>query len=115
MNKYHVAAIGLALVWRTSPVLSVEGQVWVSGPQPSSCGSFLQAGGEHDQAWRLWILGFWSGMNWEAANRQKGTTGSSTDRDGIVLSVKKHCQDDPALSVPFVISKLHEQFERDSR
>jgi hypothetical protein len=115
MNKCHVAIIGLALVLSASPVASEEGQVWVSGPEPSSCGSFLQAGAERNQAWKFWILGFWSGMNWAGSDPKKGMTGASTDGAGIVSSVASQCQIDPARSVAYVTVKLHEQFERESR
>jgi hypothetical protein len=113
----HVLAI---LVWIFAVTLSSvahadDGTVWVVGPKQSSCGTFLQAVGDLDEGWRLWVLGFWSGMNWEAANRQKGMSGSSTDQNGILQSVKKRCQDDPALSVAFVTAKLHEEFEKNGR
>lgn len=115
MRSASATLLAAVLVSAVSPALSDGNNVWVSGPEPSSCGSFLNAGAENNPTWRFWVLGFWSGMNWEAANRKKGVTGSTTDGDGVVLSVKKRCQDDPALSVPFVIAKMHEQFEKDAR
>jgi len=109
--RRHLFALALLAVPHSG--LADDGRVWVAGPQPQSCGTFLQE--SYSEGWRMWILGFWSGMNWEAASRSKGVTGSSTDSNGIVASVRKRCQDDPALSVPTVIARMHEEFEKDGR
>lgn len=116
MAKALKATVAMtALIFQVHLAMADSNHVLVVGPRSTSCGSFLQAGGEHSEVWRYWILGFWSGMNWEASTRSKGMTGSSTDSNGIVLSVKKLCQDDPALSVPFVIANLHKEFEDAAR
>lgn len=107
----RATASATALIFHAQLAMADNGQAWVVGPQPSSCGSFLQASGGESAVWTYWILGFWSGMNWEASDRSKGNTGSSTDSNGIVLSVKKLCQDDPAMAVSFVVAKLHKQLE----
>lgn len=105
----------LVMVLLAAPVWARadDNQVLVAGPKSSSCGSLLQSG--NSDRWNMWILGFWSGMNWEASGRSKGVTGSTTDDNGIIASVKKRCMDDPALSVAFVTAGLHRDFEKDGR
>lgn len=113
MSRFRAEVITLAFLMASHSALADDSRVWVTGPEPSSCGTFLKEG--RSEGWEMWILGFWSGMNWEAANRGKGVTGSSTDSDGIVASVRKHCQDDPALAVALVMARMHQDFEKNGR
>lgn len=99
----------IALALCDGPNAAADNAVWVAGPKPSSCAALLENG--ESQAWQMWIVGFWSGMNWPGGL----TTGSSTDFEGIVASVKKRCQDDPALNVAAVTAALHEDFVKAGR
>lgn len=56
---------------------------WLAEPEVKAVGS-------------NWVLGLWSGMNLKAAD---GTTGHSTDWQGIVGEVEKVCRREPSLTL----------------
>jgi hypothetical protein len=95
MIKFAILTVLLA----TSP--AVAQKAWIVGDQ--SCAAWTQRllGTVQEQADRVWIIGFWSGLNMATAHRtgRNSMAGGDTDGPGIVGEVRKECSSSPSTSL----------------
>ncbi|MET3824570.1 hypothetical protein ABIC16_000263 [Sphingomonas sp. PvP055] len=65
----------------------------------------------NERASAEWVLGFWSGRNWERG----GQIGLSTDRAGILAEVKLACANAPSMNLTQATFKLYDRMSKDRR
>lgn len=92
-----VASAMLLLLWTVTSPVQAQSDVrpfFLVGIGRSSCATWLSSRDTLDQG-KVWILGFWSGMNMWYPDR--GDIGGSTDAEGIFGEVRKRCTDQPSM------------------
>lgn len=76
----------------------------------SSCASWLSNRASETEG-KVWILGFWTGNNYDAASfHRNGRVGSTADAVGIIGEVKKRCTENPASSLLIEAGKVYDEF-----
>jgi hypothetical protein len=86
---------GLILILSAVPAFAAEDDFWVIGMGRRSCAHW-QSSAETLNEGKVWIYGFWSGMN---VFNTSHTVGSKTDPAGIIGEVKKFCENAPSESL----------------
>jgi hypothetical protein len=77
--------------------------------QPAVCADFLKGEAEHDEAFRQWLLGFWSGMN-VGERSSAGQVGRSTSATGIIGELALFCESHPSLAIDQAAFAVRQKF-----
>jgi hypothetical protein len=98
----------LALSTLAIPTLAAADTLTVGSGVGSCATAFLPA---NRGVTRAWILGFWSGMNWE----HSAQVGSSTDNNGIVAEVEQSCGKAPSFKLVIAVNYVYNEMAKAGR
>jgi hypothetical protein len=111
--KKQIGCIVLAALFASSGgKAAFPAQYYAFGVGQNSCAHWTTARGEEVQT-AVWIMGFWSGLNFATGAWQKADakTGGTTDADGIIEEVRKVCKEQPSLGIGSAVFQVYVQFQ----
>jgi hypothetical protein len=98
-------AIGLfALLATASAQKAPEQPLWMYGIGQKNC-LFWIANPRADNDVRLWLIGYWTGMN--RINEQNHKPGSATNGYGVFGEARKACLEQPSKLISDVAAELY--------
>ena len=108
MCRFAVAALVLAVA---TPVTAQK--LTIHGIGASSCATWLSSPGT-EAAGNSWSLGFWTAMNFYV-ERDAPMVGTTTDTNGILASIRRECEMDPAETLAFAVVQVFFAFKGNAR
>src|SRR5262245_4405453 len=101
MKSFTIVIATFTLIGFNTSALSAFWQIGID----KSCATWLA--GTNNITDGMWILGFWTGLNYS----EDSMAGKTTDAPGLLAEVKKVCEEEPSLSVANATASVHRRFK----